>query len=238
RDLYSSDLALRFERSWSPEQLASIWGPMLAKAPRLGLPAVLGLDSAGEIHGRLEQLLGIEIFEIPTLPPSVPGLRLERTLRRHALLLGCRIVEGAHVIGRIDGRSGGSRVLGVVAETAAGPRAFDADAVLLATGGFLHGGLRASRGGSVVDSVFGLPIRAPADREQWFGDRCLAAHPYDLLGLNVNDRLQPVDRRGEPYYSNVFACGGILGGVDRRAENCRQGIDLATAYAAVGSIAA
>src|SRR5262245_50738056 len=45
-------------------------------ATRIGLPAVLGLrDPLGAVAD-LQRLSGAQIFEIPTLPPSVPGMRL------------------------------------------------------------------------------------------------------------------------------------------------------------------
>jgi anaerobic glycerol-3-phosphate dehydrogenase len=34
-------------------------------------------------------------------------------------------------------------------------------------------------------------------------------------------------------YENVFAVGGLLAGADRNSEGSREGIDLATAWAAV-----
>jgi anaerobic glycerol-3-phosphate dehydrogenase len=45
--------------------------------------------------------------------------------------------------------------------------------------------------------------------------------------------MQPCDSDGRPFFANVFACGGLLGGADRRTEGSREGIDLVTAYAAV-----
>ena len=233
RDLYSTDLARRFDLEWEAEAVAALWRPHLGDATRLGLPAVLGLDRRSQIYSALERSLGIDVFEIPTLPPSVPGLRLERVLREHALKGGCRLIEGPSVTGRVDGKSGGARVLGVVATTAGGPRVFDADAVLLASGGFMNGGLRAFRVGRVSDSVFDLPVDAPSDRSDWVGETLLGSHPYDRMGLRVNERMQPVDRRGQPFFSNLFVCGGVLAGADRRSERSRQGIDLVTADAAV-----
>jgi glycerol-3-phosphate dehydrogenase subunit B len=49
--------------------------------------------------------------------------------------------------------------------------------------------------------------------------------------------MQPVDQQGRAYFENLFACGGLLGGADRRRERSRQGIDLVTAYAALESAA-
>lgn len=233
RDWYSTDIAARFERSWSAKEVGRLWRPSLDSAGRLGLPAVLGLTAQDRILSALEEALGITLFEIPTLPPSLPGLRLERALRRAALAAGCRLLEGSAAIGRIDGRSGGARTLGVSAVTPAGPRTVEAGATLLATGGVLNGGWRAERSGRLHESVFDLPIAGPENRQAWIGPSLFDPHPYDRYGLSVNVNMQPCDRDGRPFFPNVFACGGILGGADRRREQNRQGIDIVTAYAAV-----
>src|SRR4029079_4951969 len=44
-------------------------------ATRIGLPAVLGLKDPLGVVADLQRLSGAQIFEIPTLPPSVPGMR-------------------------------------------------------------------------------------------------------------------------------------------------------------------
>jgi glycerol-3-phosphate dehydrogenase subunit B len=233
RDLYSTDVASAFDRDWKGREIARLWAPRLTKVNRVGIPAVLGLAHSADILTSLQSDLGVTLFEIPTLPPSLPGLRLERALRRAALAAGCRVLEGPTATGRIDGTSGGARALGVSSWTPAGPRVVDAGAVLLATGGALNGGWRASRTGRIHESVFDFPISAPEDREAWIGERLIGPHPYDRFGLTVNSLMQPCDSDGRPFFANVFACGGLLAGADRRTEGSREGIDLVTAYAAV-----
>ncbi|MBF0469344.1 MAG: FAD-binding protein, partial [Desulfamplus sp.] len=46
----------------------------------LGFPALLGMYKSGETIRQLEELLGIPVFEIPTPPVSVPGIRLYEAL--------------------------------------------------------------------------------------------------------------------------------------------------------------
>lgn len=233
RDLYSSDIASRFDHVWPAKEVARLWAPRLTTADRVGIPAVLGLVHSDEMLASLQTQLALKLFEIPTLPPSLPGLRLERALRRAALAAGCRLLEGPTATGRIDGTRGGAQALGVSAWTPAGPRVANASAVVLATGGALNGGWRATRTGRIHESVFDLPVSAPEDREAWIGEALIGPHPYDRFGLVVNSRMQPCDSDGRPFFTNVFACGGLLGGADRRTEGSREGIDLVTAYAAV-----
>jgi glycerol-3-phosphate dehydrogenase subunit B len=122
------------------------------------------------------------------------------------------------------------RVLGVTADTAGGPRRYAAAHLILATGGFRHGGLRALAPGRAHEAVLNLPVAIAPD---WYAPMYWGQHPYARFGVNVNPAMQPVDAAGRVLYENVRAVGGLLAGADRRAEGSREGIDLATAYKAV-----
>lgn len=233
RDAYATDLARLFDDERLRAELARAWKPRLKGVLRLGLPAVLGLEHPQQAWLDLEERLGVPLFEIPTLPPSIPGLRLERVLRKSALAAGCSLLEGAQAIGRVDGSTKGRRVSGVVALSAGGPRVYGARAVLLASGGFLHGGLVARQDGLVRESVFDLPVHSELGRDVWVAETPFEPQPYSMLGLRVDAQMRPLDVRGEPVFENLYAAGGILAGPDRSREGSRQGIDLATAYRAV-----
>jgi glycerol-3-phosphate dehydrogenase subunit B len=233
RDAYSTDYALLFEDSEWREEIIRMWRPLLPGVKRLGLPAVLGFQNHSEIHEDLEDSLGIEIFEIPTLPPSVPGLRIERILLRQAQALGATLIEGVSVIGRIDGRSRGKRVAGVVLHSTGRTIQLDADVVLLATGGILNGGLVAQQDHRIRESVFDLPVLHPASRSDWIGLSLFHRQAYASAGIRVNSHMQPLGLDEKPMFKNLYAAGGLLAGSDRSLEGSRQGIDLATAYCAI-----
>jgi glycerol-3-phosphate dehydrogenase subunit B len=233
RDLYPQEVAALFDSADYRHQVVSVWKPRLRGVRRLGLPAILGRDQALEAFASLETELGVEPFEIPTLPPSLPGLRVERALRRLAVEAGVDLIEGPSVRGEVDGRSAGKLVSGAVATTAGGPRGFRADAALLATGGALHGGWLSFANGEVQEAVFGLPIESSQDREAWVAPSLYQEQPFARLGLRVDARFRPCDRKGRPYFENLFAAGGLLGGSDRTFEGSRQAIDLASAFSAV-----
>jgi glycerol-3-phosphate dehydrogenase subunit B len=182
----------------------------------------------------LSERLGVSLFEIPILPPSVPGLRLYNVLRAAVENAGVRVTIGPAVRGWLPTSTmTGAPVLGVVAETAGGPRHYAASAVILATGGFAHGGLFAAGAGNAVESVFNLPVYADGE---WFSPEYWSLHRHMLFGVAVNNDMQPVDAGGEPVYPNLWAVGGILAGADRIGEGCREGVDLATAWRAVSEL--
>jgi glycerol-3-phosphate dehydrogenase subunit B len=233
RDAYATDLAALFDDVNWLEETARAWKPRIGPAKRLALPAVVGLHRPARSLELLRTRLGMPIFEIPTLPPCLPGLRLERGLRSVCLAAGVRLVEGATAVGLVDGRSGGMRVAGVVAHSAGGPWEVKADATILATGGILNGGLVAQADGRVQESIFDLPVVHTQDRSTWTDASPWSPHAYTQFGLRVNSRMQPVGRDGRPMFENLLAIGGVLAGADRAHEGSRQGIDIATAYRAI-----
>jgi glycerol-3-phosphate dehydrogenase subunit B len=112
-------------------------------------------------------------------------------------------------------------------------RVYPAQAVILATGGALHGGWRLTSDGEGRESVFGLPLTPRRDSGEWTASRMSASQPYAYFGVRVDSDLRPLAADGTPAFENVFAAGGILSGADRTRDGSRQGIDLVTAYRAV-----
>ena len=232
RDAYSTDLAHLFEDpSWRDEIIRS-WRPHLAGVERLGIPAVLGIQQHNEILDELENELETQILEIPTLPPVISGMRLERALRESLRSKQVELIEGSRGIGRIDGRSRGQQVRGIVLQTSGGPRVFESKSVILATGGLLNGGLVALRGKQVKESVFDLPVLINPDVDQWTVENPSKPQPFARIGIRVDEDMRPLGVDHQPVFKNLYAAGGIIGGSDRSSEGSRQGIDIATAYRA------
>jgi glycerol-3-phosphate dehydrogenase subunit B len=233
RDRYAMDLARSFDDPQFRDEVARIWKPRISGIKRLGIPAILGFNKSQLAHEELQEKLGITLFEIPTLAPSLPGLRLERLLRRKAMEMGVFVIEGSKALGRVDGSTASARVSGVVLHTAGGSRTLPADIVLLATGGVLHGGLVFQQNGQVRESVLDLPVIYEEGRKHWTSSSPLETQPYASYGLRVNEQLHPLGADGLPIYKNLFAVGGLIAAADRSSEGSRQGIDIATAYRAV-----
>jgi glycerol-3-phosphate dehydrogenase subunit B len=234
RDLYATDLARLIDTPAYRATLAEAWRPALAGVSRLGLPAILGLATAADAWRDLSERLQVSLFEIPILPPSVPGMRLYTVLRGALEAAGGRLTVGTTVNGWLPtSASSGAPVLGVVADTAAGPRCYAASAVILATGGFRHGGLAAPSASRAIETVFDLPVQTGAD---WFEPVYWRSQPYSRFGVAVNDGMQPVDAASESLYPNLWAIGGLVAGADRIGEGCREGVDLATAWRAVSQL--
>ena len=201
---------------------------------RIGFPAVLGLRHPLQVKERLERHLGVEIFEIPTLPPSIPGIRMNRLLIEAIEQHGGRVFDGMQAVGF---REEAGELAAVWSEAASRPKAHHASSFVLATGGILGGGLRADYGGSVTEMVCQIPVRAPGDRLHWLQREFLAAgnHPIFKAGIETDHLLHPLDLDGHSIYRNLFAVGDLLAGADSIRERSREGIALASGYF-VGSL--
>ena len=223
-------LARLFERADFRRDVAEALRPKLGRAARVGFPAVLGLDRALEVKRDLETRLGREVFEIPALPPSVPGMRLHAILVEAIRRAGGEVLTGMEVV-RADVADG--RVEAVFTEAAARLKPHRAHAFVLATGGLLGGGIVADAEGRLREVVLDLPVQGPEERLQWFRQDFLApeGHPVYAAGLAVDGHFRPVDAGGAPIYANLFAAGTILAGEDYLRRRSLDGVALATGYA-------
>lgn len=229
-------LAALFETESFRAEVAAVLSPKVGRAGRVGFPAVLGLEGAAAVVADLRRRLGVDVFEIPVAPPSIPGIRLHRILVAAIRAAGGRVHDGMEAVGS---ESAERRVTALLTESAARNLRTRADAFVLATGGILGGGIVGHEDGELTEVVFGLPVNGPGDRADWlrpdFTDP--AGHPVYRSGLTVDAELRPVGDDGMPVFGNVHVAGGAIGGADAIAERSVDGIALATGRYA-GTLAA
>jgi glycerol-3-phosphate dehydrogenase subunit B len=214
-------------------RLAEELRPMIEPGETVALPALLGLARAGEAWDDLQDLLGTAVAEIPTVPPSVPGMRLQQALTDALAAAGGRLVLGPEAVG-LEGSGG--RATAVRVRQAARVRPLPADAVVLATGGFASGGIELDSRGALRETVAGLPVRGPAPDGPPLSPRHLDAQPLMRSGIAVDDLMRPVDDDGAPVWRNLHAAGAIVAGAEPWREKSGEGICIAGAVAAASAI--
>ncbi|MHB8330717.1 MAG: anaerobic glycerol-3-phosphate dehydrogenase subunit GlpB [Candidatus Dormibacteria bacterium] len=234
RDLRPQLLARRLEMRSVRASLGRAIRAELAHETVVGVPAVLGLEHSHEVWSDLEDLVGRPVFEIPTLPPSQPGLRLMEVLARALRRFGGRLQVGTTVTGV---RAAAGRVESVVVAQASRQVALGAGQFVLASGGIGTGGVVIEPGGLVRESVFGLPlVGVPDDGQARFVDQYFSAQPLDRVGLRVDSQLRPLGPEGTPVYANLRAVGAALGGAAPWREKSGDGISLGTGFRAAAAI--
>jgi glycerol-3-phosphate dehydrogenase subunit B len=202
---------------------------------RLGLPATLGRHDHAAALTELAAAIELAPFEIPLVPPSVPGLRLFDALRAALRARGGRITIGSPVLGVVrDGR----RITAVSTEAAARQRLIRTSAVVLATGGIAGGGLIATSDGRLVEKVLGLAVDAPPE-EEWLahGPFPPDGHPLERAGIRTDEALRPVDGKGKVSIDNVALSGSILAGMRYLEERCGDGVAIASGIRAGQTLA-
>ncbi len=226
-------LARRFADSAFRAAVAADLRGALRDEQAVGVPAVLGLDDTASVWREFQESVGRPVFEIPTIPPSVPGMRLATALQSRLRRAGGRLVLGASAAGPQlrNGRLAGVQIAAAARQT---PRL--CRWVVLATGGLASGGIEVDVAGNATETALGLPVRGPGPGESAFGPRYLGDHPIDTIGLRVNAGLRPAGPDGEPVFPNVLAAGAIIAGARPWREKSGDGISLSTGYLAAEEI--
>jgi len=230
-ELYPEHMAWALADPVNREKLAETVMEHATDVDFIGFPAVLGLNDSLKVVEHLEELTGKKIFEIPTMPPSIAGPRLRAVFDRGLPQLGVRtlsqkmVYEAEYVDGGMIKFSVGK---GAAANTVI------AKNVILATGRFFGKGLKAERG-SIVEPVFGIPVKQPEQRDDWHGEAFFdtQGHPVNMAGIEVDGSLRPLDASGKVLHDNLFAAGAVLANHDWMRMKCGAGLAIATAYKAV-----
>jgi len=158
-------------------------------------------------------------FELLASPPSPHGWRLQQ-----AIGLGA-------VRGEITSfETGRSRI--TAARSA--DRTFRADAIVLATGRHIGGGLHAGR--TTTEPLLGLGVFYEGRPAESVGTRLHHLKYIDpseemRVGLMTDRRLHPLHEDGSTPYANLYAAGAVLGGYDYGGP-CGFGVPILTGWLA------
>ncbi len=89
-EIYPERLAQALELPATRDRLAATVAPLLKNAKALGFPAILGIYQTTAVMADLQKKIGIPLFEVPTLPPAIAGLRLKNAFEQILPALGVR----------------------------------------------------------------------------------------------------------------------------------------------------
>lgn len=209
-------------RSALREGVAALGGErrLLLFPPVLGLAGAAGLRAwlAAESGARVAELVGS-----PALP--LAGYRLDLALRAALERAGVAIAAGR--VTTLEGE--GARVRR--AKLADGST-LDCDALVLATGRFVGGGV-VERDGALVEPLLGLPLHDLAGRRvDGLAPHRLVRRDYEgeqplfAAGVRTDTRLRPLGVDGRPRFANCFAAGDLLGAFDPARDRTGLGVAL------------
>lgn len=198
------------------------------------LPACLGLDN-GQFFTRLRKACGIDLFEIPTLPPSLLGIRQRKALQQLFEQAGGVMINGDKAeIAELDENGKILRIFTRLHKE----NGLSAEHFVLASGGFFSGGLIAEFE-RISDPIFGVDIQGIGEfdsdnRMSWTHHRFSKAQPYQSAGVVIDQQCR-VQKNGKPML-NLYAAGSVIGGYDGIYEGSGSGVAIVTALTVAAQI--
>lgn len=217
----------------APEHYTALYQalrPLSQQYDMLWLPACFGLTD-NHVFTQLNQQLACPLRLLPTLPPSVPGMRMQLLLQQRFVQQGGSWMPGDEVL-RADIIH--NRVTQVWTRKHE-DIPLRARHVVLASGSFFSNGLIAGRD-RVREAVFDLDVLQSDNRNDWYRDDVFDSQPWQQFGVQTDAQLR--GQRQGTVVENLYVIGSVLGGFDAVAQGCGGGVCAVTALHAAQQIIA
>jgi glycerol-3-phosphate dehydrogenase subunit B len=234
-EVFAERMARALELEATRVKFAAAIAPHVQGAEAVGLPAVLGVSGSAAVAADIARRIGAAVFEIPTMPPGVTGLRLKEAFERGLAARGVTLCLENKVFKARPGEADG---FVLDAGRVGAEHRIAARAVILATGRFMGGGLSSDRR-RLRETLFDLPVAQPEGRGGWHRPDFLdpRGHPVNRAGIEVDERFRPLGADGAPAHPRLFAAGSILAHQDWIRMKCGSGLAIATALGAAAAAA-
>ena len=228
-EMRATNIARVMDRDGVWEKAAEQVKGMIKDEDIVVLPAVFGLKDASVVE-KIREAIGVKPIFVSTMPPSVPGIRTQMTLKAEFERAGGRFLMGDMVVDAEFNEDGTVKSIGT--QNFGSIRLY-ADNFVIATGSFFSKGLIATPE-KIFEPIFGIDLSYAEGRDQWFDRNFWNKQNYISYGAKVSKFLHAsID--GKPI-ANLYAIGSIIAGSNTLYEGCGGGIALLTALAAADSI--
>ena len=227
-EMRSANIARVFDHDRNLEALAGRLCELAEGCDAVILPAIVGLNRNDALDA-LRSRVRVPIYLLPTLPPSIPGIKAQQTLQRRFRALGGEYFLGDTVVSA-EWEQGRVKQLFTANH---GNIPFRADDFVLASGSFFRRGLVATPD-RIVEPVFGADTAYIPDRSQWYTLRFFDRQNYQAFGVRT-DRSLRVLREGAAV-ANLYCVGAGLAGFHPVQEGCGAGVSLLSALYAADQI--
>ncbi|MBQ8812086.1 MAG: glycerol-3-phosphate dehydrogenase subunit GlpB [Bacteroidales bacterium] len=228
-EMRSTNIARVMDRDGIWEKAAEQVKDILEDEDLVVLPAVFGLKDV-HIIDKIREAIGIRTIFAATMPPSVPGIRSQMTLKSEFEKAGGKFFIGDTVTDADFDEDGKVKSIRTVNF---GNIKLYADQFVLASGSFFSKGLIASPD-NIYEPVFGADLCYDSKREKWFDRNFWNRQAYISFGAKI-DRNLNVSIEGRTV-TNLYAIGSLTGGSNTLYEGCGGGVAIISAMAAADEI--
>ena len=224
----NSSIALSFDRSGELEKyFFQLKKKLDNKSSIIIFPAVLGIDNYIQVIEIAEKILNKKCFEAPTLPPSIPGIRLNKLLEKEVLKYN-DIYRGANIG---QAKIENNKCLFVLDNFG---RKITAKAFIFANGGVLMGGLKVNDKGIIIEKICNSKVFQQNPMNASKSHEALSA--LQISGVIVDKNLKPLNQKGD-IIENVFFTGRNLSNWNPSLESSSDGVSIASGWHSANSAA-
>lgn len=220
-EMRSANIARVFDHEKNLEALADKIRKVVPECDAVIVPAIIGINRNDSLEV-LKSKVKVPLYLLPTLPPSIPGIRAQQALQYRFRSLGGEYFLGDTVL---SGELEGNRVKRIYTVNH-GNMPFEADNFVLATGSFFSEGLVATPD-RVEEPVFGADTVYASSRAEWYTLRFFDKHNYQSFGVKTDSALRVV-KEGKSI-DNLYCAGAGLAGFHPVQEGCGAGVSLLSA---------
>ncbi|MBG77133.1 MAG: Anaerobic glycerol-3-phosphate dehydrogenase subunit B [Alphaproteobacteria bacterium MarineAlpha5_Bin12] len=224
----SSSLAISFDNLASSENYFNSLKKRLNKNSSIVIfPAVLGLNKYIKVIQTAEKILNKKCVEAPTLPPSIPAIRLnldlEKEVMEHNNLHKGSVISKAKIEN--------NKCLYLMDNF---ERIFNADAFVMSNGGVLMGGIKVYSNGDIRENIFNPKIQ---NNNHLLKDKSSESlNALQTSGVLTNNKLNPF-LDDDSIINNVFYTGRNLANWNPSTEFSGEGISIASGWYTANNIA-
>jgi len=219
--LDNSALAVSFDRLHNiDDYFLEIKKHINTKSSIVIFPAVLGINKYKEVIESAEGILLKKCFEAPTLPPSIPSIRLNRLLEKEVLQYSY-IYRGSNVV---KAQLKENKCLSVFDNFG---RNIKGKVFIFANGGIMMGGLIVDSKGNITEKIVGAKVHQINPMECNKSYESLIA--LQLSGVLTDQNLKPFSN-GNNQLENVFFTGRSLSHWNPSLEFSSDGVSIATGW--------
>jgi len=190
-------------------------------------PAIVGINNYLNIIKRAEKILNKKCFEAPTLPPSIPGIRLNKLLEKEILKFN-DINNSAHIT---NANLENNKCMYLTDNYG---RKIYGKAFIFANGGILMGGLVVNSDGKIIEKI--LNSKVNQINPMTCNSNYKTLNALQMSGVIIDEDLKAKNENGIKF-ENVYFTGRNLSDWNPSLEFSSEGVSIASGWHSANTVA-
>ncbi|KJY87285.1 MULTISPECIES: glycerol-3-phosphate dehydrogenase subunit GlpB [Vibrio] len=197
------------------------------------LPAIMGNGDGLALMERLQSETQLCFHEVPTMPPSLLGIRLEEALQGMFTKMGGIQLKGDKVVSAHWHQD--KKAIRSIQTANLEDFPLIAKHYVLASGSYFSHGLIAESN-QIIEPIFNLDVHYHQDRRQWRDKDFFSqsSHPFMQYGVITDRDFNPT--LNSQTVRNLHCCGSVLAHYDPIQQGCGGGVAIASAFHVANNI--